>query len=60
MVSSRRREETRCVSRRRDDVGGGKHVSCVRVCVVVSASSFEAFTHTGKQKKNVSLLFLIP
>ena len=31
-----------------------------RVCVVVSASSFEAFTHTGKQKKNVSLLFLIP
>ena len=59
MVSSRRREETRCVGRRRDDdVGGGKHVS-VCVCVVVSASSFEAFTH-GETKEEFSLLFLIP
>ena len=58
MVSSRRREETRCVGRRRDDVGGGKHVS-VCVCVVVSASSFEAFTH-GETKEEISLLFLIP
>ena len=58
MVSSRRREETRCVGRRRDDdVGGGKHVSCV--CVVVSASSFEAFTR-GETKEEFSLLFLVP
>ena len=53
MVSSRRREETRCVGRRRDDdVGGGKHVSvCVCVCVVVSASSFEAFNTRGETKE---------
>ena len=51
MVSSRRREETRCVGRRRDDdVGGGKHVS-VCVCVVVSASSFEAFNTRGETKE---------
>ena len=60
-MSSRRREETRRrVGRRRDDDvgGGGKHVS-VCVCVVVSASSFEAFTH-GETKEEISLLFLIP
>ena len=56
MVSSRRREETR--RRRFVDVGGGKHVSCVRVRVVVSASSFEAFTRFGEtQEEFVSLLF---
>ena len=52
-MSSRRREETRCVfGRRRDDkdVGGGKHVS-VCVCVVVSASSFEAFNTRGETKE---------
>ena len=51
-MSSRRREETRCVGRRRDDVGGGKHVSCV--CVVVSASSFEAFAHNGETQEECS------
>ena len=55
MVSSRRREETRCVG-----CGGGKHVSCVCVCVcvVVSASSFEAFTtRFGETKEEFSLFF---
>ena len=56
MVSSRRREETR--RRRFVDVGGGKHVSCARVCVVVSASSFEAFTtRFGETKEEFSLFF---
>ena len=50
MVSSRRREETRCVG-----CGGGKHVSCVCVCVVVSASSFEAFTTRFGETKEESL-----
>ena len=57
-MSSRRREETRCVGRRRDDVGGGKHVS-VCVCVVVSASSFEAFTH-GETQMGERMSLLIP
>ena len=60
-MSSRRREETRRrVGRRRDDDvgGGGKHVSCV--CVVVSASSFGAFTHGETQmgrENRMSLFF---
>jgi hypothetical protein len=52
VVSSRRREETR--RRRFVDVGGGKHVSCARVCVVVSASSFEAFAHNGETQEECS------
>ena len=59
-MSSRRREETRCVGRRRDDdVGGGKHVS-VCVCVWLFRRLLLKLSLAGKQKKNLSLLFLIP
>ncbi len=63
MVSSRRREETRRVfgRRRDDDVGGGKHVSvCVCVWLFRRLLLKLSLLALGKQKKNLSLLFLIP
>ena len=61
MVSSRRREETRFVGRRRDDdaVGGGKHTVSVCVCVWLFRRLLLALSLTGKQMggENFSLLF---